>query len=37
VRLVFDQGNNCTFTFYSDPDPVCLPTLAPQNPTPSDH
>jgi hypothetical protein len=37
VRLVFDQGNNCTFTFYSDPDPVCLPTLAPQNPKPSDH
>ncbi len=37
VRVLFDQGNNCVFTFYSDPDPVCLPTLAPQGPKPNDH
>ena len=28
VRMVFDEGNNCIFTFYSDPDFVCVPRLA---------
>jgi len=33
VRMVFDQGNGCIFTFYSDPDFVCTSTLQPTNPT----
>jgi hypothetical protein len=31
VRMVFDEGNNCVYTFYSDPDGVCTPRFAPPN------
>jgi len=29
VRMVFNQGNGCIFTFYSDPDFVCTGQLLP--------